>query len=319
MDMESRYAIDYHKIMFQPEKLAAWLRAQKSWNEVKKFYPVYVEISLAGVCNHRCRFCAFDYLGYEGGFANFKSLKRAIRDMAKGGVKSILFSGEGEPLLYPKAKEIIKYANSLGIDVALATNGAFLEEDVSKAILPFLSWLKVSIDAGTAKTHMKIHRPKTQDFNKILNNLKKAVEIRKTNNLKCTLGGQMLLLPDNYKEAGILAKKIKKIGFDYLIIKPYSHHKKSITREYQNIAYEKYFYPVRKPQSLGQSAPNCVLSNGVNLKDELNKINSDNFKVIFRENSMKKLKEKRPYKVCHAVPFFWAHFATNGDVYSCGN
>ena len=83
----------------------------------------------------------------------------------------------------------------------------------------------------------------------------------------------------------------------YLIIKPYSQHKKSFNREYQNLSYKKFFY----------------------LKDALKKFNSDKFQVIFRENPMKKLKEKRSYEICHAVPFFWAHITTNGDVYSCGN
>jgi len=295
--MQDRYAIDYHKIIFHPEKLFAWLKAQNSWKEVRKVYPIYVEISTSGFCNHRCRFCAFDYLGYEGGFANFKNLKRAIRDMAKGGVKSINFSGEGEPLLYPRIKEIIKYTKSLGIDVALTTNGTFLKEELLKDILPLLTWIKVSIDAATSRTHLKIHRPKVQDFDIIINNLKKAVKIKRATNARCTLGGQMLLLPDNHREALILAKKLKEIGFDYLIIKPYSQHKKSINREYENLSYNKYFY----------------------LRNELEKLNSNKFQVIFRENPMKKLKEKRSYEICHAVPFFWAHITTNGDVYSCGN
>jgi len=295
--MEDKYLIDHHKIMFHPERLALWLKAQNSWKEAKKIYPIYVEISASGFCNHRCRFCALDYLGYQGGFANFQNLKRAIKDMQRGGVKAINFSGEGEPLLHPKIKEIIQYTKSLGIDVSLVTNGTFLKEELLKNILPQLSWIKVSIDAARPETHMKIHRPKIQDFDVIMNNLKKAVEIRRTTKAKCALGGQMLLLPENHKEVVILAEKLKEIGFDYLVIKPYSQHQKSITREYANLSYEKYFY----------------------LKDELKKLSGSKFQVIFRERAMKKLKTRPPYKVCYAVPFFWAHLMTNGDVYSCGN
>jgi len=295
--MEDRYLIDYHKIMFHPERLAAWLKVQNSWEKAKKVYPIYAEVSLAGVCNHRCKFCALDYLGYKGGFADFTNLKKTIKDMSAGGVKSIQFGGEGEPLLYPKAKETICYTKSLGIDVSLTTNGTFLTEKLLKDTLPFLSWIKVSIDAGTATTHLKIHRPKVQDFEVILNNLKKAVKIKNKKKYQCTLGGQMLLLSDNYKEAVTLAKILKKIGLDYLVIKPYSQHKKSITREYKNISYEKYFY----------------------LKNKLEELNNSKFQVIFREKTMKKLKAQRPYKICHAVPFFWVYLMANGDIYGCSS
>ena len=84
---------------------------------------------------------------------------------------------------------------------------------------------------------------------------------------------------------------------DYLVVKPYSQHKESLNREYENLSYKKYLY----------------------LKNKLRKFNNNKFQVIFRENTMQKLKEKRAYKVCHAVPFFWAHLVTNGDIYSCGN
>ncbi len=295
--MIDKYVIDHHKIMFHPERLASWFKAQNNWEKVKNFYPIYVEISSSGLCNHRCKFCALDYLGYKNGLANFDNLKRAIYDMAKGGVKSIQFGGEGEPLLHPKIKEIVQYTKSLGIDISFTTNGTFLKEELLKDILSQVSWIKVSIDAGTPETHLKIHRPKVQDFDIIMDNLKKAVAIRKATKVKCTLGGQMLLLPDNYKEAVILAEKLKEIGLDYLVIKPYSQHKKSITREYENISYKKYFY----------------------LKDELEKLDSDKFQVIFRENTMEKLEGDRPYKVCHAVPFFWAYLMANGDVYSCSS
>lgn len=295
--MEDKYVIDHHKIMFHPERLALWLKARNNWERAKKLYPIYVEISTSGFCNHRCKFCALDYLGYKTGLANFKNLKMAIKDMAKGGVKSIQFGGEGEPLLHPKIKELVQYTRSLGIDISFTTNGTFLKEDLLKALLPLVSWIKVSIDAANPETHMKIHRPKVQDFDIIMNNLKKAAEIKSKTGARCTLGGQMLLLPDNYKEAVILAEKLKKIGLDYLVIKPYSQHKKSITREYENLSYKKYLY----------------------LANELEKLNSAQFRVIFRKNTMEKLEDDRAYKTCHAVPFFWAYLMANGDVYSCSS
>jgi len=295
--MEDKYAVDLHKIMFHPERLSLWIKAGNNWEKVKKIYPIYVEISSSGLCNHRCKFCALDYLGYKSGLADFNNLKKAIKDMARGGVKSIQFGGEGEPFLHPKIKEIVQYTKSLGVDISFTTNGTFMKEEVLRDILPLITWIKVSIDAGKPETHMKIHRPKVQDFNIIIDNLKKAVQIRRATGARCTLGGQMLLLPDNYKEAVMLAKKLKKIGLDYLVIKPYSQHKKSLTRVYKNISYKKYLY----------------------LSTELKKLNSDKFQVIFRENTMEKLEKDRTYKICHAVPFFWAYIMANGDVYSCSS
>jgi radical SAM protein with 4Fe4S-binding SPASM domain len=283
--------------MYHPEVLAQWLKSFNNWEIAKKIYPIYVEISPSGICNHRCRFCAVDYLGYNKGFANFKNLKKAISDMKKGGVKSIHLSGEGEPLLYPKIKDLILYINSLKIDVALTTNGAYLKKELVQDILPALTWIKVSLDAGTSLTHFKIHRPKKEEFSDILKNLEETAEARKKTKTKCTLGGQLLLLEENYSEAEILAKKLKKIGFDYLVIKPYSQHPKSKNKEFKNINYKKYLF----------------------LGEKLSKFNDKNFEVIFRKRTIEKIFEKKSYCKCHAAPFFWAHLATNGDIYSCGN
>lgn len=292
-----KYRIDSHKIMYHPERLAKWLGGLNDWEKAKKVYPIYVEITSSGACNHRCRFCALDYLGYKSGFANFNNLKKAIKDMARGGVKSIQFGGEGEPLLHPRIPELIQYAKSLGIDVSLLTNGALLRGDFLKASLSCLTWLKVSIDAGTPETHLKIHRPKVQDYHDIIANLKNAVKIKKETKSQCTLGSQFIILPDNFHEALTLAKTIKQIGFDYLILKPYSQHKKSITREYEGVDYKKYFY----------------------LENKLKKLSDDNFKLIFRRETMENLAWEKNYKICHAVPFLWAYLMANGDVYSCSS
>ena len=71
--------------------------------------PIYVEISPTGICNHKCLFCHYNYLGHEGKFKKGKMLK-LIRELASMGVKSIVFAGNGEPTLHVDTIDSIKLA-----------------------------------------------------------------------------------------------------------------------------------------------------------------------------------------------------------------
>ncbi|MCF6340345.1 MAG: radical SAM protein, partial [Sulfurimonas sp.] len=62
--MSDRYSIDSHKLGLHPKRVSEWIEAKNDWSKLKKIYPLYVEISPYGGCNHRCTFCALDYMGY---------------------------------------------------------------------------------------------------------------------------------------------------------------------------------------------------------------------------------------------------------------
>jgi len=291
-----KYGIESHKIMYHPTRVAQWMEAGDDWEKLKKVYPLYVEVSPSGACNHRCIFCALDYVGYKPVFLDREKTKECFREMGKNGVKSLMFGGEGEPLLHPNIAEFTNCAKECGMDVSYTTNGVLLNEKFLTEALHSITWIKVSFNAGSPETYSKVHRTKPEDFNKVIENLRRAVAMKKEKNIDCTIGAQMVLLPENAHEAVSLAKQLKEIGLDYFVVKPYSQHHLSVHRNYENIKYDDY----------------------LSLNEELKKLSDDNFNAIFRGHTMQKWDSKdRPYKFCRAVPFFWGYLMSNGDICSC--
>lgn len=294
--MSDKYSIDSHKLILHPTRVSQWYEAKDDWDKLKKVYPIYVEISPYGGCNHRCTFCALDYMGYENIGLEFKTLKNTLSNMAKNGVKSVMFAGEGEPLLFKNLDLIVEHCTTVGIDTSLTTNFVPLNKKNIERCIENCSWIKVSLNAGTAKTYANIHQTKEKDFVRVMENLKYALEYKRKHNLKCTVGVQTLLLPENKDEIELLAQQCKDMGVDYLVVKPYSQHLFSQTDQYANIDYSKMIY----------------------LGENLKKFNDDNFYIVFRANTMQKYVEKKqPYNKCHSTPFFWGYIAADGKVFGC--
>ena len=282
------FKIDGQKISYHIPELSRWLNGDRVW-------PIYVEVSPCGGCNHRCVFCAFDYLGYKTRSLDTRVLKSTLSRMGKGGVKSVMFAGEGEPLLHKDIAEIAVYARKSGLDAAITTNGILLDKSMAEGILPYLSWLRISLDAASPVTYAKLHGCKQEGFRQVLENLKEAVRVKRKNNYSCIIGAQLLLLKDNYREIKPLAGILKDMGLDYLIVKPYSRHPKSKNK-------------------LG------VLKNSVFVGTEHCSVPTANkdFKVIIRANTIRKLGQARGYPHCLALPF-WAYISSQGDVYACSS
>lgn len=283
-----KYRIDSHKLMYHPDRISDWIKG-------KPIYPIYMEVSPAGSCNHRCIYCALDFMEYQPRFLDTAMFKKRLTEMGELGVKSIMYAGEGEPFLHKDIADIIVTTKKSGIDAAVTTNGVLFNEKLAEVTLPYLSWIKISINAAKAGTYAKIHRTIPEDFNKVIRNMVYAAKIRRKNGYSCALGMQIILLPDNYKEVLLLAKTAKAIGMDYLVVKPYSQHLLSKTKIFKDIKYNRY----------------------MDLFEKLKKLNNKHFNVIFRMHSMKKWDAaERNYKHCLAFPF-WAYIDTGGNVWAC--
>lgn len=294
--MRDRFAIDGHKLHFHPGRVQAWLESGGDWEKAKKVYPIYVEVSPSGLCNHRCSFCALDFMGYQAHQLDADLLVSRLSEMARLGVRSVMFAGEGEPFLHKRMADIALAAAGAGLDTAFTTNAVLMGRETTERMLPSVSWIKASINAGSPGTYAKIHGCKEADFDKALGNMAGAAELRARRGLKAVLGAQMVLLPENAAEAVPLARRCRDIGLDYLVLKPYSQHKRSLTRKYEDLSYER-------------------LSS---IADELDALESGSFHVVFRRHAMAKHDDPdRVYTTCHSVPHFWAYVASTGDVYGC--
>lgn len=282
------YKIDSHKLMYHIDRVHKWLNGEN-------IYPVYMEISPCGACNHRCIFCAFEYLNYKPKLIDSDILTKRISELGSLGVKSIMYAGEGEPFIHRDMVNFIIHTKKSGIDCAVATNAVLLNEEKINKCLGFLAWIRVSMNAGTKETYKKIHKSRDNDFNIVLKNIETAVKIKKKNKYKSTIGVQIILLPENYNEITILAKLLKNLGIDYLTIKPFIKH----------------------PMSMHNIVKKFSFKELSELDNKLKKISDNNFSVIFRLHGFEKLNENKIYKRCLGLQFF-AEIVSDGNVYTCG-
>lgn len=290
------YRIDDHKMIYHPDRAARVLAVQGEWKRARMVYPIYVEIAPVGACNHRCVFCAVDYIGYQSVRLDAELLATRIPEMGRLGVKSIMYAGEGEPLLHKEMARIVAMTKAAGIDVAITTNATVMPPDFIDHALQHLSWLKVSINAGTAETYAALHQTKPGDFDKAIANMTAMVRHKRDHHLTCTLGAQILLLEENYHEIEILAKRCRDdIGLDYLVVKPYSQHLSSKTQRYKQLDYQKF----------------------VGYGDSLSHLNTKDFFLVFRDHTMQKITDENRYQRCYSTPFLWAFIMANGTVSGC--
>lgn len=336
--MSDKTRIDGQKMDMHPRRLAAWLDAKDDWETAKTIYPIYVEFSPYGVCNHECTFCSVDYIldRRDHPMIPYDVFARTLEDMAKRGVLSVMFAGAGEPTLYAdKAAgkdlaDIIVLCDELGLDSAITTNATGLTADFCERAFRAkrLRWVRASFNAGTPEAYAAIHRTKEKDFHTVVENLTSAVKIRNRIGAGVQILGQIVAVPaargvknrralqiyqeypTNIDTIVPLARLLRGIGADNLAVKPYKQHTVELNAEA-----DKALGSTRSDMYQGASYTSAEWEK---LFDELQRIETETFEITIRRGAMSQQDAPwRGYNTCFSTPFFWAYVEADGEVWGC--
>ena len=182
-------------------------------------------------CNLKCIMCEehspySDYIptlfketGVKRRRMKFETVEDIFLQAEKLGVKEIIPSTMGEPLLYKEFDKIFEIAQQKNIKINLTTNGTFPKKSViawAKLIVPNTTDVKISWNGATKETSEKIMQG--IDFEKAILNVKEFIKYRNEHfeetGYFCRVTFQLTFLQNNMHELAEIIKLAASLGVD---------------------------------------------------------------------------------------------------------
>lgn len=275
------------KILKHLDRVDAWMRSENP-------PPITVELDMTNTCNHKCPECS----GWYSHNRNHDSLpydlaEDIVRQLAKAEVRGLIFTGGGEPFCHPHIKDIVKLTYNLGLDIGFITNGSLINEEIARVLLECCIWLRVSLDAASAKTFERLHGMDGDAFNKTVNNIALLTKMKSRLKSKTIIGVGYLTCDYTRDEMFDMTILCRKLGIDYLQFRPMQIHNNG-KFEYHSLDIREQIYK-------------CL------------KEGSDEYRVLYSKHKYDMMQEEncgRNYGTCYGHQFATV-IAANGKMYLC--
>lgn len=150
---------------------------------------------------------------------SFEIVARIIQEAADLGVKEIIPSTMGEPLLYKGIEKLFTLTADLGMKVNLTTNGTFpckTVENWAALIVPATSDVKISWNGATAEVAKEVMRG--IDFEKTIENVRRFIAYRNEYfakyNVYCRVTFQLTFMQNNMHELADMIRLAAELDID---------------------------------------------------------------------------------------------------------
>jgi radical SAM protein with 4Fe4S-binding SPASM domain len=193
------------RTVFDVRQGERFLEYRRQWYEYPRHFiigefPTHLDIESTNVCNLKCPFCAVtskNWGPHRPGCMDFGLFQRVIDEGVGNGLCSIKLSLRGEPMLYPKLGEMVRYAKDKGIlDIYFNTNATLLDEDkINRLIDAGLDRISISFE-GITKEVYESYRVGAK-YEDVVTNVKTLRHIRDRRSLSYPqIRVQTVLLPE---------------------------------------------------------------------------------------------------------------------------
>lgn len=227
--MTGAYA--HNKALCHPERIDQLRRGEHP-------YPVHLHMVLSDLCNVDCPGCPYrqsksqqselfairDDVGQivnhnPSRFLDYDLVLSVLDDCAAMGTKAIELTGGGEPTVHPRAREIIAYAQWLGLETAIVTNGILLDRLGECAVKS--KWVRVSVDAATVDVYAKV-RPSygggANHFETVKEQIRELVARRDATRTDCQIGFGFVVQKENWHQIVEATALAAELGCDNIRI-----------------------------------------------------------------------------------------------------
>ena len=123
-----------------------------------KSYPICLEIDPSNYCPLNCSYCCCGKMRSDiKSMIPRKKLLNIVKQAKELGVRSLIWTGGGEPLSNPATIEAIQYSKKLGMENGMFTNAILLDKDKANILAKNLNWIRFHVGGSTAKTYSENH------------------------------------------------------------------------------------------------------------------------------------------------------------------
>jgi MoaA/NifB/PqqE/SkfB family radical SAM enzyme len=210
---------DHAELILDGTKIPWHMDRVRAWERGERIAPITIDMALTRACNYACHFCYAMLQENDGHTITKEVITGFLDDCAEIGVKGISLVSDGESTISPVFVHSVQHGSERGISMACGTNGFIFNRRKLEEILPHLTYLRINISAGERKRYAEIMGVREEWFDRVVQNIRDMVEIKRQHKLPVTIGLQMVLDPRYGDQIMPLAQLGKELRPDYLIIK----------------------------------------------------------------------------------------------------
>jgi MoaA/NifB/PqqE/SkfB family radical SAM enzyme len=263
------------ELVYSSFKVAHHQDKIKQIRKKKLITPTMVQWDITNRCNLSCSFCFYHIYPLTDWDIKtempYDTIASILSELYLIGIRTVEWTGGGEPTLHKNWELITTLATSLGFEQALVTNGTLIDKCIN--LIRNFEWVRVSVDAATKETYAKVKG--FDRFDTVINNIKQLVKERNQGNV---IGFSFIVCQENYQEIMDAAELAKSLGCD-------------------NIRFSLAMTPEHDKLFDG------IWAECVNQLDEARKLEDSNFKVFSFSNRINEIAHKSHSSHCHYCQF----------------